>query len=205
MKKILLFLVCILLTIGSYAKTVIKLKDGNTVEGEIIEKTDKYIKILVSDIDVALSYWMTDIESIKSAKTTPIDSKELGRIKKVWETFLKGFINKDLSSMTKTISPNYSVVISDNKTMNYKQFLSQIDKWIVDFSKTYSRCSENPKIEITKANIKNNKANIVVKYKLRCFNIDKKCWSNYEQRRKVNFYKKDGKWKIIGIYSDMEL
>lgn len=63
MKKIILVCcLCLLIVNISYAQTVIKLKSGKTIEGELIEKTDKYIKLKFHG--VSLTYWIDEVESI---------------------------------------------------------------------------------------------------------------------------------------------
>ncbi|MFC1674603.1 tol-pal system YbgF family protein [Candidatus Omnitrophota bacterium] len=61
MKKIILVAILLALPLACFAETV-TLKSGETIEGKIVEKTDKYIKI---DFEgVSLTYWLEDIESI---------------------------------------------------------------------------------------------------------------------------------------------
>ena len=67
MKKIIVFCICFLITTNAYAQTAIKLKSGGTVEGKLVEKTDAYIKLNIHGVD--LTYWMDEIESIKSKDT----------------------------------------------------------------------------------------------------------------------------------------
>lgn len=63
MKKIfLLLLICLLSLPFIYAQSIIVLKNGNEIEGRLIEETDEYIKI---DLDgITLTYWMDEIKSI---------------------------------------------------------------------------------------------------------------------------------------------
>jgi tetratricopeptide (TPR) repeat protein len=66
-KKITVILPLIFLFISSsiFAETII-LKSGKTIEGKILEKTDKYIKIDLQG--VPLTYFLDEIESIDGAK-----------------------------------------------------------------------------------------------------------------------------------------
>lgn len=63
-KIILIFSIFLFVINSSYAKTVLHLKSGKTVEGDLLEKTEEYIKI--SFLGTALTYWMDDIESVES-------------------------------------------------------------------------------------------------------------------------------------------
>ncbi|MDO8662881.1 MAG: hypothetical protein Q7K98_06660 [Candidatus Omnitrophota bacterium] len=57
----LILLVCLCLPAFIFAETIV-LKSGKTVEGKLIEKTDKYIKIYFQG--VPLTYFLDEIESI---------------------------------------------------------------------------------------------------------------------------------------------
>lgn len=60
-KKAVLFTLFCLSVCTAYGDTLY-LKNGKTVEGKILEKTDKYIKI--DSVGVVLTYWMDEIEKI---------------------------------------------------------------------------------------------------------------------------------------------
>jgi hypothetical protein len=60
---ILVLIMCLCFPVFIFAETII-LKSGKTVEGKIIEKTDKYVK--VDFYGVELTYWMNDIERIEN-------------------------------------------------------------------------------------------------------------------------------------------
>ena len=62
-----------------YAETIL-LKNGKTVEGNIVEKTDKYIKIDV--VGVAVTYYLNDIESIDGKIIPPALAVEETEVKK---------------------------------------------------------------------------------------------------------------------------
>lgn len=58
---ILVLLICLCLPVFTFAETIV-LKSGKTIEGKLIEKTDKYIKIDFQG--VPLTYFFDEIESI---------------------------------------------------------------------------------------------------------------------------------------------
>jgi tetratricopeptide (TPR) repeat protein len=60
-KKIIIFLSVLFLIFPSYAETI-KLKNGNTVRGRILEKSDRYIKVDIAGIPI--TYYFDEIESI---------------------------------------------------------------------------------------------------------------------------------------------
>lgn len=57
----------------SFAETII-LKSGKSIEGKIIEKTDKYIKIVFQDVN--LTYFLDEIESIDGTSLITKDSHD---------------------------------------------------------------------------------------------------------------------------------
>jgi len=61
MKKLMLLIVFILFTTVSFAETI-KLKNGDVVEGAIIERTDDEIKI--NHHGIKITYWLDEVESI---------------------------------------------------------------------------------------------------------------------------------------------
>ena len=69
MEKKIFVLIFVLFFISSlaFAESIV-LKSGKTVEGKIVERTDKYIKLEMKDIGVPLTYFFVDIESIDGEK-----------------------------------------------------------------------------------------------------------------------------------------
>ena len=61
MKRIIVFTVFILLTTTVSAETI-KLKSGEVIEGEIVERTEEYIKVDFEDVE--LTYYFDEIESV---------------------------------------------------------------------------------------------------------------------------------------------
>lgn len=83
MKKKILILVFLLLFSASLSSAeTIQLKSGKTIEGKIVEKTDKYIKVDIG-IGVPITYFLDDIVSI--------DGQEIG-------------LNRDISPTTPQIN-----------------------------------------------------------------------------------------------------
>lgn len=69
MKKSVLILIFILLFISSltFAETI-TLKSGKTIEGKIVEKTDKYIKVDIG-VGMPITYFLDEIENIGGANS----------------------------------------------------------------------------------------------------------------------------------------
>ncbi|MDD4182544.1 MAG: tetratricopeptide repeat protein [Candidatus Omnitrophica bacterium] len=78
-KKTLILLLSLLVFAPAYAETII-LKNGKTVEGNIVEKTDKYIKIDV--LGIAVTYYLDNIESIDGKNITPAAAAKEPEVKK---------------------------------------------------------------------------------------------------------------------------
>ena len=68
MKKILLVILVLSLSSLAYAE-VVKLKTGQTIEGEIVERTDEFIK--VNFAGVPLTYYLDEIDSIDGKPQKP--------------------------------------------------------------------------------------------------------------------------------------
>ncbi|MFA6281858.1 MAG: tetratricopeptide repeat protein [Candidatus Omnitrophota bacterium] len=65
-RKIIFLLICFMaIALFSYAEIVV-LKKGKIIEGKILERTDKYIKIDMWDIPI--TYYLTDVDSIDGQK-----------------------------------------------------------------------------------------------------------------------------------------
>lgn len=70
---VLTVIACLILSISTFAETVV-LKSGKTVEGKLIEKTDKYIKIDFQG--VPLTYYLDEIERVDENKLTSRQAEE---------------------------------------------------------------------------------------------------------------------------------
>lgn len=64
-KRLIILLLVLCFPISLFAETIV-LKSGKTVEGKIIEKTDKYIKIDFQGVPI--TYFLDEIESINETK-----------------------------------------------------------------------------------------------------------------------------------------
>lgn len=65
LKRIVILILLVFFSSSSYSE-VIKLKNGKTINAEIIEKTGEYIKVNISDI--AITHYLDEIESIDGEK-----------------------------------------------------------------------------------------------------------------------------------------
>jgi len=72
-KKILILALFSAFFMPAYAETLV-LKSGKTVEGRIVEKNDKYIKLDI--VGIPVTYYLNDIESIDGQKITPAQAIE---------------------------------------------------------------------------------------------------------------------------------
>jgi len=110
-KKIILFLIILIfIPFFSYPETIL-LKNGKTIEAEIIEKTDVYIK--VGYYGVPLTYYLDEIESIDGnviSTMTPFISKT---------TFSQP--KKEPTQIFKNISP--AIVYITNKTVAKEEYI----------------------------------------------------------------------------------
>ncbi|MFH1691976.1 MAG: DUF5684 domain-containing protein [Candidatus Omnitrophota bacterium] len=76
MKKILIiFCLCFLAASPSYAKSVVHLKGGEQVTGDIVERTDDYVRINFEGVE--LTYWSDQIEKIDEQKGQDILSQDV--------------------------------------------------------------------------------------------------------------------------------
>lgn len=70
--KVIFIWIILFCFIGVSSADTIYLKNGNTVKGKIVEKTDTYVKINFAD--VTLTYWLDEIERIETDTT---DSRKI--------------------------------------------------------------------------------------------------------------------------------
>ena len=59
---------------SSYAEMIVQLKSGKILEGDMLEKTDEYVKLIYQDIEVTC--WLDEVESIQSGDGVVIFSAE---------------------------------------------------------------------------------------------------------------------------------
>jgi len=132
-----------------YAETVL-LKSGKSVEGKLIEKTDKYIKIDFQG--VPLNYFLDEIESIDGVKPSLSSAKEIKSSQgdnlapvsnKTAEEYFnegaafdkQGNLLQAISDFTKAIAinPNYAEAYNDRGDAYIHQ--GNFPQAIVDFTK----------------------------------------------------------------------
>ncbi|MFA5271660.1 MAG: tetratricopeptide repeat protein [Candidatus Omnitrophota bacterium] len=73
--KTTILLFCFMGIAMSSRAEILVLKNGNTIEGKIIERTDKYIKVDI--LDIPITYYLADVDSIDGQKviTLQIENK----------------------------------------------------------------------------------------------------------------------------------
>jgi len=74
MKKIFIFIICLLLPVTLHGETII-LKSGQKIEGKIIERTDEKVKVDIYGIPI--TYYYENIESIDGQKIVKTVENEL--------------------------------------------------------------------------------------------------------------------------------
>lgn len=78
-KSLILVLLIAMFSFTSYAETIV-LKNGKSVEGRMVERTEKYIKINI--LDVPITYYFEEIDSINGEKIIPVTVKKEIEVKK---------------------------------------------------------------------------------------------------------------------------
>ncbi|MBN2121193.1 MAG: hypothetical protein JW734_09110 [Candidatus Omnitrophica bacterium] len=121
-----------------YAQTIVYLKSGKSVEGELLERTDEYIKIDFSG--VKLTYWMDEVERIQLSdgkviypqqKTLPAKTEEGELIKKLpvddiaTLPFTDDELEREQDDLASVESGNESV---DSKLEELKKKISEISQ-----------------------------------------------------------------------------
>lgn len=137
MRKITIILIALSLITPAFAETIF-LKSGKTIEGKLIERTDKYIKI---DFEgVPLTYYFDEIEKVEnsSLKTSPTEPAENIYVNEKYGIKMKGpkgwYINvieqkigaiESLAIFSKyslqskaSPNPNINLVVSDISTLS---------------------------------------------------------------------------------------
>ncbi len=95
----------------AFSETII-LKNGNSVEGKIVEQTDKYIKI--DYMGTILTYWKDDIEKIDNSEDVKKNNnlkEEIPVIEEPQET------------------PDVKIKITSNKSEDALRFVAQLDSF----------------------------------------------------------------------------
>ncbi|NQU18539.1 hypothetical protein HQ550_00095, partial [bacterium] len=189
------------------AQTVVELKSGYVVEGELLERDNEYIKVRVND--VALTYWMDEIENIHS-ETEPaiiteqetisdtqqqealLKSEDIQEIKKVAKAFSIGFLSRDIDSNMKYVSLNYYDPARDR---NYTKFKSALEAYTaINLKESISASITDTKIFNLRIN--DDKATAEVEFNYKAFYLESSEWRNVKKRRYASFSKENGEWKI---------
>lgn len=139
-KKIAILLISLLVWVRSSAfAEMIKLKSGQEVEGQIIERTDKEIKI--DFMGVPLTYFLEDIETIDEEPIQLSAQKETQEASRVTpasaeEYFYQGVANAKKGSLDRAIS-DFSKAIELNPDLTeayYNRGLAFLKKNNFDFA-----------------------------------------------------------------------
>lgn len=153
MRKLICLLVLQVVMIGHFAfAETICLKSGKTVEGKIIERTDKYIKI--DFYGVPLIYWLDDIDHIEGERklTSPnIESLSASEGKKQGPEIASEKIKDNY------VSEKYGITIGCPKGWHMKVMEQKTgaNELLVIFSKypLESKASPNPNINLIASDI----------------------------------------------------
>lgn len=116
--------------------------------------------------------------------------EDVSGIKKVVETYLHAFGNRDMNSMINQISEKYSAKIGE-KAIDYEAFKKEINALLermVDMSIS--------DINMMNPDISNDTASISVKFNLQGYNLN--TLNSFKEAREIKFIltKEDGIWKI---------
>jgi len=149
---ILLLTLVLFFPVSVFAETIV-LKSGKTVEGKLIEKTDKYIKIDFQG--VPLTYYLDEVESVdevkqdfplKEGKKLPqennLSSIVTNEAKVYFQRgivdFQQGNMSQAVSSFNKAIeiSPNYANAYYNRGVAYFKS--NKFDEAISDYDKSVS-------------------------------------------------------------------
>jgi len=126
MKKIFVLMIAILsISSFTFAETIV-LKSGKTVEGKIIEKTDKYIKIDIHG--VPLTYYSDEIESINGEEMPlPLESS-----RKTFEDDKVIAVVLDKKFTYKELKPNAILIEQNRNKMNNTEYNDWLEQYLGD-------------------------------------------------------------------------
>ncbi|KPK99037.1 MAG: hypothetical protein AMJ95_01075 [Omnitrophica WOR_2 bacterium SM23_72] len=114
--------------------------------------------------------------------------------KEIVETFLQGFVNKNIDSMMQVVSVNYSE-IKDGNVRDYDKFKSEFKSFMDDFYDQYIDNSFSD-IHIYNLTLTDDKVFFEVEWYGKAFNLDSLQEISGQRRRAVTLVKEDGAWKI---------
>jgi len=130
-------LFCLSFSIFVFCETIV-LKSGRTVEGKILEKTDKYIKVDIEGIPI--TYYLDDIESINGAKevSSSVNKNNFAGIPEKTSNVKNEYTPESVTHEIFSILPsgNEAYLILLNKGMvclhqgNYDQAIAEFNKAI---------------------------------------------------------------------------
>lgn len=147
---VLLLTALLCLPASIFAETIV-LKSGNTVEGKIIEKTDKYIKINFEGVPI--TYYLNEIESVTGTNQDLSSKKEIelfqgnnsisnktaeGYLQSGIACYQKGDLPQAISDLTKAIeiNPNFAQAYYNRGIAYYSS--NKFDEAIRDYDKSQS-------------------------------------------------------------------
>jgi tetratricopeptide (TPR) repeat protein len=134
--RIIFLLIIVNFPVSVFAETLI-LKSGQKIEGKIIEKTDKSVKI--DFFEVPITYFLDEIESIDGVKIIEPNKAALEDAESYYKQGEKAFNSGDfgqaISDFTKAIEINPSNLLAYGSRGSAYYFKNEFNQAIADFNK----------------------------------------------------------------------
>lgn len=120
------------------------------------------------------------------------EGREATAVKQVIKEYLDGFAKRDLDSMMKNISANYSALDANGDVIDYNEFKSRMEMVLKIFSGI-----SNDNFKINKLNIRDNKAVMEIEFISKKSDLESNKRSVEKIGRVVYLAKEEGSWKIV--------
>ncbi|MFH1360409.1 MAG: hypothetical protein ABIJ41_05150 [Candidatus Omnitrophota bacterium] len=186
MKKLFFLLAVLLIPALAFAETI-RFKSGKTIEGRIMEKTDKYIKVDMG-IGIAITYFLDEIEEIEAGKlpssgqADPIKEKSTQQgPKEVYLDYLKAM---HAAASLEELKPYLSSKSEKHEQLKELWQDQEKAKQVLDMIKTMTIVPEQ--IEDMQEKISGDEASLDIKAKGQYGPVE----------GKIRFSKENGEWKI---------
>lgn len=121
--------------------------------------------------------------------------KDFPEIKKVVETFINRFRDRDINSTMEWVSADYSVVNKTGSVIDYPIFKSKVERRTNAFFENLSDYIITD-IQFYNLNIQDIKATIEIKWNWKAFNLDTLREQSGAMRKQVSLTREYDRWKI---------
>lgn len=182
------------------AETVVKLKNGKVVRGDLIEDTESYVKINIDGVD--LTYWKDEIEGFDAGAQMPAASGAAGQdaaagdIQKALVSFLGALQSNDTKTALGLISKSFLFEGKNNNILNYDGFKEQLENMAQRRTQTKAKIKIGNIVVQSLVMESDDKARVAIQYEQETMQPRFSQRIIQEKKHEAVLSREEGSWKI---------